>query len=431
MTMPYTRRNSNDATDPDPTPGAEEWTTTYNQLYEMESNQINTSFVMRECPLTHSIRVILFAAAIFLLGNSSATSGTTNVEKSKHGIDPQASSRDIAHTTYDGPLFPAIKDGKYGFIDIKGNFIIPPSFTSARDFSEGLAAVNVEGRSYIDSTIDRGGYQYISVEKGKWGYIDRTGEMKIPPQFSEAREFHEGLALVAVGDEGPSLEEFTEETAPLNPDYSRDEITKIWRKEFGNKVKFGYIDTQGLFKVPPKYEGLSSDFKHGIATVQLASEEPEISEQGNFVDSSGNVLDASQVESIMDELGKEHWIDASGKDIDHSKALRIMNVDRTAFKQPKTVKIHGKAFEASKHGLKDLNGNIVVSAQFDTIGDFYSTIGERREYKFTHACIASTWKTYGNFAMAEASKCGLIDIHGKFIIPPDFDRIYLMSGDLV
>lgn len=377
--------------------------------------------------MTHSTRIMLFTAAILLFGGGNATSGTTNDGNTKRGNDAQASSREIERTTNDGPLFPAVKDGKYGFINIKGTFVIPPIFTSAQYFSEGLAAVNVGGRSYIDSSPQAG--QSIHSEKGKWGYIDRTGEMKIPPQFSEARDFHEGLALVAVGDERPSLEEFLEKAAPLNPDYSEWELTKAWRKEYPG-MKYGYIDPQGLFKIPPKYEGLSSSFKHGIAHVELAGAELDLTDKGSFVDSSGNVLDASQVESLIRERRKEHWIDASGKEIDYISALRIMNVNRIAFEQRETVKVHGKAFEVSKYGLKDLNGNIVVSAKFDTIGDFYSTALSREEYEFTHACIASTWKTVGDLAWIETSKCGLIDIHGNFIIPPDFDQISLMPENL-
>jgi hypothetical protein len=36
--------------------------------------------------------------------------------------------------------------------------------------------------------------------KGKWGYIDQTGQMVIPPQFGFACRFSEGLATVVTVD---------------------------------------------------------------------------------------------------------------------------------------------------------------------------------------------------------------------------------------
>jgi hypothetical protein len=47
------------------------------------------------------------------------------------------------------------------------------------EFSEGLARVQVGE---------------------KWGFIDKTGNLVIQPQFDEASEFSEGLARVRIGD---------------------------------------------------------------------------------------------------------------------------------------------------------------------------------------------------------------------------------------
>jgi hypothetical protein len=47
------------------------------------------------------------------------------------------------------------------------------------DFSEGLASVLVDG---------------------KWGYIDKTGQIEIEPQFKTAIKFGGGLALVEIDD---------------------------------------------------------------------------------------------------------------------------------------------------------------------------------------------------------------------------------------
>ena len=50
-------------------------------------------------------------------------------------------------------LYPLIKDGKFGYIDRSCNFVINPQFDVAWDFSEGLAMVEIgEKRTYIDKT---------------------------------------------------------------------------------------------------------------------------------------------------------------------------------------------------------------------------------------------------------------------------------------
>jgi len=70
-------------------------------------------------------------------------------------------------------------NGKSGFINKQGEAVIAPQFDEANDFSEGLAAVKVEG---------------------KWGYIDKTGKVVIEPLYSSVRDFHNGLALVYIDD---------------------------------------------------------------------------------------------------------------------------------------------------------------------------------------------------------------------------------------
>ena len=62
-------------------------------------------------------------------------------------------------------LFTVVQDGKWGYIDRTGNVIIAPQFQQASEFSEGVAAVNIDG---------------------KWGYIDQKGQIVIEPQFAFA-----------------------------------------------------------------------------------------------------------------------------------------------------------------------------------------------------------------------------------------------------
>ncbi len=64
---------------------------------------------------------------------------------------------------------------KSGFVDKKYNVIIPCIFDYARNFSQGLAAVQLNG---------------------KWGFIDKTGKQVIQCVYDSVEDFFHGLALV-------------------------------------------------------------------------------------------------------------------------------------------------------------------------------------------------------------------------------------------
>src|SRR5262245_18629398 len=73
--------------------------------------------------------------------------------------------------------------GTFGFCGFRDRLtkaeVIPRRFERALPFSEGLAAVRVEGR---------------------FGYIDERGDPVIPPQYDLAGGFYQGLAEVLIGD---------------------------------------------------------------------------------------------------------------------------------------------------------------------------------------------------------------------------------------
>lgn len=77
-------------------------------------------------------------------------------------------------------LFLVGRDGKHGYIDCTGRIAIPLHYDDAKDFHDGLAAVNVGG---------------------KWGFLDTEGKLALEPQFAEtAGFFSEGLGAVRVGE---------------------------------------------------------------------------------------------------------------------------------------------------------------------------------------------------------------------------------------
>ena len=67
------------------------------------------------------------------------------------------------------------QNGKWGYLNVKGELAIPAIYFDARDFHEGKAAVKTENG---------------------WGYINKDNKMVIPDKFFDARDFSEGLAAV-------------------------------------------------------------------------------------------------------------------------------------------------------------------------------------------------------------------------------------------
>lgn len=75
-------------------------------------------------------------------------------------------------------------DGKWGYIDRAGNIVIQPEYrgqTGRGFFVDGLAAVRI-GSAY------------------EYGYIDQTGKLIIEAQYDFAGDFINGLARIKIGD---------------------------------------------------------------------------------------------------------------------------------------------------------------------------------------------------------------------------------------
>ncbi len=109
-------------------------------------------------------------------------------------------------------------NNKVGFIDVKGNLVIPLQYHRTLMFSEGYCPVILEENSgwiFIDKTgkimidaifdeIDWNGFSEglccVKLKNNpKWGYIDKTGKLIIPAVFDGGGIFSENVAPVKVG----------------------------------------------------------------------------------------------------------------------------------------------------------------------------------------------------------------------------------------
>jgi len=162
-------------------------------------------------------------------------------------------------------------DRQWGFIDTEGRLTIQPQFQFARDFHQGRAAVLVsggvghsDGPHYV--LMDRECYSIgfaafhpppIGTGQCRWGYIDLAGKRIVSVQFSEAGDFHEGLAAGV----------FRCGAARVFVGYPAAADGEFWNAVKFGWSGFGFIDRSGKFITKPNYT-LATDFRGGMALVR-------------------------------------------------------------------------------------------------------------------------------------------------------------------
>ncbi len=142
------------------------------------------------------------------------------------------------------------EDGKYGVINRKGEIIVQPQYDGIEDFKNGMAVVSK-----------------TTGEQTKYGYIDNTGKAVIPIQYETAQNFSpEGFALV------------------------------------GNSETLMFIDKKGQKAALPKLDALlnfkPTSFNNGFAKILLESGEAV------YLDRMGNLISTTDLLRLRDEFFK-------------------------------------------------------------------------------------------------------------------------------
>lgn len=149
-------------------------------------------------------------------------------------------------------------NGKYGFIDIKGNLVVPCEYDMATSFVDGVSIVTKDG---------------------KRGLINQTGHEIIPNKYIQIDPFHEGMAAYqkakkfgflntrgeeVIAHQFREVDHFSEGLAPVRVD-------KMW----------GYMDIHGTFVFEPQFE-YARPFSEGHARVYANGQHAIIDKQMNI-----------------------------------------------------------------------------------------------------------------------------------------------------
>ncbi len=264
--------------------------------------------------------------------------------------------RDLTKPKGADPLFQIRRGAKWGFIDLRGNSIIPPLFDEEGFFFHGLARVrvggwwgfiNASGRFVIAPKFSAAGDfagLFAPVRAGrKWGYINREGRMVVPPAFQAAASFREGMARVEVWNQIRCGRDrvFTKDNAPEYVFQMQSEVIRAFYPCFPLDMKDGYIDGDGRLAIVPRFAE-ARDFSEGFAAVRTGLDETT---KYGFIDRNGSLAIAFR----FDEAG------------DFSEGLAAVLVGRR--------KIRGIQ-EPGSYGYIDSSGKFVIEAQFAEAGPF-------------------------------------------------------------
>lgn len=138
---------------------------------------------------------------------------------------------------------------QYYFIDPEGQQLGAMTWTYARSFSEGMAAVAVK----------------TSGGTARWGYINSSGTLQISPEYAEAWDFHNGLARVSDGE------------------------------------NYGYVDPDGNLAVPMIWKSAGDFSADGYAIVKDEY-------HAHLIDRSGSVVLETEYSSLITVPGTDRYI---------------------------------------------------------------------------------------------------------------------------
>ncbi len=130
--------------------------------------------------------------------------------------------------------------------------------------------------------------RYKFYQNGKFGYIDRNGNIIVPAQFNEyAGDVREGLATVQIGDKYASIDSSGK---VVNPSSQCEPIAALSYSIQTNDLtptekggKYGYIDRAGKVVIPFQFDFAADNFVEDIAWVAVNGSVGYINKQGKTI----------------------------------------------------------------------------------------------------------------------------------------------------
>lgn len=305
-------------------------------------------------------------------------------------------------------------NGTYGFIDLDGQFVIQPQFDFATPFQEGISLAYVDGKPfYINKNGDKifdfpyqsggqfqGGRAIVRTFSEKLGYVNKQGKLIIDTAYKQIYPFINGMAIVMGHNHQPDGDE---------------------KKGIKQNFEFAIIDTLGNFIIPyGKYESISGFDGQYFEGVVLRSPGED-----------------NRKTVIADTFGKI-YITNDDEDDSFIYGMPKCGLVRMFLYKNRLKKDNSYSSELSYEGFVNLEGKLIINdTTYDRTNNFSDGFSFVVDYDNNHFIIDTTgnvvFKNIDDFLgdgfvggkafLSIDGKWGLIDRNLNFVVKPQFEGI--------
>jgi len=242
--------------------------------------------------------------------------------------------------------------GRSGFIDLRGNLVIPTVYDAASDVSEGLIAAR---------------------KAGKWGYLTAKGETAIAFRYDYAASFAKGVAYVELDGEGLLID--TEGDTVAQNVYSGLDPASNFVLARGEKG-WGYVSAAGETVIECQWTDveLPSEGFIGVYADGL----------WGFMDYSGGIVIDPQWDAVWPFSGGFALVCTFAGDGQSADSYAFIN--RLGFTLSDETHADARpfsdgaaaVFDGTRWGYIDGGGDTLIDCAYDFAGDFqdgYAVVG--------------------------------------------------------
>lgn len=319
------------------------------------------------------------------IGAQDLTARDQGVTEPKKTTGPAAEARELQRLK---------ANAKYGYIDRTGKLVIPPRFDDAGKFSQGRAEVRMGDL---------------------WGYIDTAGVMVVRPQITRQHirkwsgysgDFSDGLAVVQFRENGRFgfIDRNGSQVIPLKFTGVQDFSQGLAQATMDpDREKIGFINKKGDWAIPPKFLD-AKDFSEDLAAVLFGVEGGD---KWGYIDRNGTRVIPPRFEMAGNFSEGLAPVDIDGESAVIDKQGQVVIKARPGFyrfgsfsqgRAPFHISSHRSKEDRMEMGFMDRTGKVVIAPHFTYVNRFSEGL-----------------------ALVEIDeKMGFIDLSGKVVVPPQY-----------